>query len=117
MCVVCARAYHLTESHFAEHQMAGLLQLDRHPCLPSEVTDRGTVSAAADHIATLSQHQKRRLRMAHPMANYYRLLPTMANYELTTQVRGSMTLTMVRSICYPMAKTMAIPPSESESRL
>jgi hypothetical protein len=51
------------------------------------------------------------------MANYYRLLPTMANYELTTQVRGSMTLTMVLSICYPMAKTMAIPPSESESRL
>jgi len=44
-------------------------------------------------------------------------LPTMANYELTTQVRGSMTLTMVRSICYPMAKTMDIPPSESESRL
>ena len=51
------------------------------------------------------------------MANYYRLLPTMTNYELTTQVRGSMTLTMVLSICYPMAKTMAIPPSESESKL
>ena len=38
MCVVCARAYHVTESHFAEHQMAGLLQLDCPlVCLPNGV--------------------------------------------------------------------------------